>query len=402
MSQRGHAALWNACDLGTTVGIKLILDRILVERPLQVWLSPPCGPYSPLQNTNQRNETQKADLQQKRKEALRVYVGAACVFHECMKLGIHCTWEMSEHCNAWRLPLLQRLKVKYSLHEAVIKGCAVNLRSSKTNQLMKKGWRLWTSHARLAEVMNLPCRCHRNYEHGKCEGPDATRSAYYTPEMCKRVAKVMCQELDNQALRSECGGQSQLHSMFGMGRTCTCAETRLPECQQVCGSCIHADSMWQLGCRHHNHSGGDSSQDTETKIQRNVQASGSTGGVIPGTEAGTTPGPHQEGMSAGSSFPPRAQAEPDEGGDCYYGQRECATVEAQAQDLLGKEDYSYEACESLLEKCASLGQVNRRRMCLGQKGLQMILGRYAYGGFYGNSRTTQRPEHCEIFECLLA
>ena len=129
-----RAALWNSCDLGSSAGVKLILDRIQVERPLQVWISPPSSPYSPYQNTKQRNEAQKEQLQQKRKAMMKVYVGSACVFHECMKLGIHCTWEMPEHCNAWRLPLLQRLRTKYALHEAVTKGCAVNLRHEKTGK----------------------------------------------------------------------------------------------------------------------------------------------------------------------------------------------------------------------------------------------------------------------------
>ena len=40
-----RAALWNSCDLGTSAGVKLNLDRIQVERPQQVWISPPCGPF---------------------------------------------------------------------------------------------------------------------------------------------------------------------------------------------------------------------------------------------------------------------------------------------------------------------------------------------------------------------
>ena len=178
-----RAALWNSCDLGTADGVKLILDRIQVERPQQVWISPPSGPYSPFQNTHQRSEAQRLPVaNRKRREALKVYVGAACVFHECMKLGIHCTWEMSEQNNAWRLPLIQRLRSKYHLFEAVVKGCAVNLREQGTNRLMRTGWKLITSHSRLAEVMHLPCRCRRDYEHGRSASTNGPKSACYTPE----------------------------------------------------------------------------------------------------------------------------------------------------------------------------------------------------------------------------
>ena len=365
-----RAALWNSCDLGTTAGVRLILDRIQVERPQQVWMSPPSGSFSPLQNTHQGTEAQKQQLQQKRREAVRVYVGAACVFHECMKLGIHCTWEMSEQSNAWRLPLLQRLKQKYGLQEVVTKGCAVNLRHDKSGKLMRTGWKMMTSHARMAEVMRLPCRCRRDYEHGKVMTMETPKSVCYTPEMCKRLAQVMCRELDNQTLRAECQGQTSLPSLFGMGRVCTCSETKLPECQQVCGSCMHQDRVWQLGCE---------CQNSHTKIQ----VSGQRGGVGESGVQGDPPGP-QEGMSTGSSYnPPRAEAV-----DSYYSQEQRSQVEAHAQDLLAKQDYSYKACAGLLEQCRGLGKVNNRRMAQGQDGMQMILGRYVYGSFQGVSRAT--------------
>ena len=87
--------------------------------------------------------------------------------------------------------MLQRLRTKYALHEAVIKGCAVNLRHEKTGKLMRGGWKLLTSHARLAEVMQMPCRCRRDYEHGRIttssSSPDV--NVPYTPEMCKKLVQ---------------------------------------------------------------------------------------------------------------------------------------------------------------------------------------------------------------------
>ena len=82
-----RCAAWNNCDLSTDKGVALILQRIQIERPRHVWLSPPCGPYSPMQNVNQRNAHQCEALKQERKEALKVYLGAVSVAHACYNMG---------------------------------------------------------------------------------------------------------------------------------------------------------------------------------------------------------------------------------------------------------------------------------------------------------------------------
>ena len=153
-----RASLWNGHDLSTTAGVRLTLNQVRLQRPQHVWLSPPCGPFSPLQNTNQRTESQREALHQKRQEAIRMYVGAACIVHECINLGVHVTWEMSERCEAWRLPLMQRLLNRYGLKVAVTKGCQVNLRDRPQGQFLQKGWKIATTHEQLAEHMNLPCK----------------------------------------------------------------------------------------------------------------------------------------------------------------------------------------------------------------------------------------------------
>ena len=102
-SAASRCALWNSCDLSTTEGLQLTLSRI--------------------------NHTQQDVLAQKRLEARRVYSSCCAVYQYCVQKGIHVVWEMSDRSLAWRLPIVQRLKQKYELYEAVTKGCAVNLRS---------------------------------------------------------------------------------------------------------------------------------------------------------------------------------------------------------------------------------------------------------------------------------
>ena len=234
-----RCSLFNSCDLGTHAGIRLILEHIDREEPSHVWLSPPCGPYSPIQNCNQRSPQQLEALQNKRKEARKLYQGCCIIFRYCVQRGIHVTWEMSERCLAWRLPALNELKQHYQLWEAVTKGCAVNLRESPKGKFLKKGWKLLTTHRRLAQHMNLPCRCPPTYLHAVCEGRVTRQSGLYTREFGNRVAKLLLQELDRPQVQQECDGVTCLPEAFGEGSRCVCSEVKQPNLPAAdCAFCM--------------------------------------------------------------------------------------------------------------------------------------------------------------------
>ena len=235
-----RCAKWNGCDLSKGVGVKLILQRIQLEEPAVLWISPPCGPYSPLQNANARTEAQKAELQAKREEAMRIYVGSCVVIHQCIQRGTHVVLELSERCQAWRLPIFQRLQAKYQLLSAVTKGCRVGLRVSDSKPLMQKGWRILTTHHRLAQVLELPCRCPKHCQHDRCEGSKASRSELYTREYARRATRAILQELDHTGTLQECQGQSKLLPTFGEGFCCVCTEVSLPQRPRSCGYCLMA------------------------------------------------------------------------------------------------------------------------------------------------------------------
>ena len=234
-----RCSLFNSCDLGTNAGIRLILEHIDREEPSHVWLSPPCGPYSPIQNCNQRSPQQIEALQNKRKEARKLYQGCCIIFRYCVQRGIHVTWEMSERCLAWRLPALNELKQQYQLWESVTKGCAVNLRESPKGKFLKKGWKLLTTHRRLAQHMNLPCRCPPTYLHAVCEGRVTRQSGLYAREFGNRVAKLLLQELDRPQVQQECAGVTCLPEASGEGSRCVCSKVKQPNLPEAdCAFCM--------------------------------------------------------------------------------------------------------------------------------------------------------------------
>ena len=229
-------ALWNQHDLRSSDGVKSVLTAIDRLEPNHVWLAPECGPYSMMQNINQRNDKRRADLELKRRDALKQYVGCAIIFQYCIQKGIHVTWELSQTCQAWRLPLLQRLASKYEPHFAVVRGCQVNLRDGQ-NRFIKKGWRIMTTHSLMSERMNLPCTCDHRTPHVACEGSLTRKTAYYTKEFAKRVCETILHDTTRQQLIDEFQGSSKNHGMFGSGTVCVCEDGKLHDSDFQCGHC---------------------------------------------------------------------------------------------------------------------------------------------------------------------
>ena len=237
-------SVWNGADLSTKEGIRFALTRVSQERPRTVWFATPCGPFSPLQRTNARTAEQETELQKKRQHAQRIYVGASIVLRHALQLGCHVVWEWSEKCDAWRIPWVQKMIRDLGLYTAVTHGCTVGLRSTQDGQLMKKGWKLATSHVRLATYMQGLCGCDAGYRHGRCEGKDAAVSARYTTEYAQRATRVLCQELNHAQVIEECQGHTSLPVLFGLGSACSCEEPHLASRQQTCGHCVQSASLW--------------------------------------------------------------------------------------------------------------------------------------------------------------
>ena len=233
-------SLWNQHDLGKTEGLRLVLEQIEALRPSMVWLSPPGKPYSPMQRTNQRTEAQKQELTQERQQALRTYVGCSVIWHYCIQHGIHVAWEFAEKSDAWRLPIMQDIIRKCEPHVSVTKGCRVNLRDAR-GKLVQKGWKVMTTHKRVAELLHKPCRCDARYEHGKCEGNMSTGSPLYPKEFQRLVAMGAQQELSMYGVQRECQGDSQTSDLFGRGKACVCNMTRQSVHVQSCACCLLAE-----------------------------------------------------------------------------------------------------------------------------------------------------------------
>ena len=231
-----RCSLWNDYDLSTGDGVKRVLQRIELLQPRHVWMSPECGPYSIMQNINQRNETQREELARKRKYALKQYVGCCLLFTYCVQKGIHCTWEWSQSCQAWRLPLIHDLVQRHQPHFAIVRGCQVGLRSPE-GKMISKGWKLMTTLPLLARRMSLPCRCPSGVEHVRCEGPLTAGTAFYTPMFARRVCRAILHGLESEEVASHAQGLGVLPEFFGLGTSCQCSLGSRHEAGLTCCHC---------------------------------------------------------------------------------------------------------------------------------------------------------------------
>ena len=145
-----------------------------------------------MQRLNQRNPEQISQLQKKREYAEQEYLGAIRVAHWGYNLGSEIHWELSEKCEAWKLPFLQEFLMDLKLQTVTTHGCTVNLRARDTGELMCKGWKIATSNRNLLRHMHLPCQ--RNHRKSVCESGRTLQSAFYTPVFAKKVIEALRQQ----------------------------------------------------------------------------------------------------------------------------------------------------------------------------------------------------------------
>ena len=236
VSSAQRLSIWNDYDISTGRGVKGVLDKIDLCAPELVWLSPECGPYSVMQNINQRTAEQRSDLENKRKQALKQYMGCAIIYQYCVQRGTHVVWELSQSCQAWRLPVLQNLIKRYDPYFAIVRGCQVNLRNPQKH-FISKGWKLMTTHEPLSIRMHLPCHCAPGTYHAPCEGSVARSTAYYTREFALRACREILRGGNREQWLKELKGKPTGGEVFGLGTVCVCEHVKQHGSLTNCGHC---------------------------------------------------------------------------------------------------------------------------------------------------------------------
>ena len=98
---------WNGCDLETEKGVSLAISILPKQKPMHLWIACECSPFCPLQRLNRGTPEKAAALEEKQRRARKQYGGAFRVAKAAKKIGTQVHWELSERCEAWKLPLIE-------------------------------------------------------------------------------------------------------------------------------------------------------------------------------------------------------------------------------------------------------------------------------------------------------
>ncbi len=187
-----RCSIWNGYDLTTGEGVRKAVKFVEDKKPQYLWIAAECGPFSPIQNCNQKTEKQRLELQEKQRNARKQHVGGLVVAYAAARLGTVVCWEWSRRCRAWKWDMIDEWRTKCNTTTAIISGCRVNLVDPKTGKPLGKEWRIECAHKGLAEKLHSTCVCpkHAGY-HALCEGSLTRNSAFYTQEMARKVIHHM-------------------------------------------------------------------------------------------------------------------------------------------------------------------------------------------------------------------
>ena len=198
----------NGFDLSTREGFLRAAALLRDCKPKYVHISPPCYPWSILQNANQRNPQQVRDLQEKQRVS-RKLLRHCCKLVEIQRqeggrdAGLcqgdsvtgHAGGEQPLTAQSWRLPEFRRMVQLCGGERFSVFGCTHGLRGGVEGKLRKKPWGWFSSSPGLKAALAIPC-VHQSAEHEPVQGGQkAPQSASYPFLLCQRFAKVLLRNM---------------------------------------------------------------------------------------------------------------------------------------------------------------------------------------------------------------
>ena len=194
-----RCGLHNGCDLMKRSGFNKVKDLIETEKPDVIWLALPCGPTSPIQELNMMTPEGYQNIQQKIARSKKLATRAFTLLTIQVQAGRDVIQEWPRYNNGWKFNSVQNFWQKVNYHEAMLDGCAYDLKTSDGG-LIKKPWKLRSTSRHVWQMQKL-CQC--TTPHTPCEGGNLTRqSALYPEKMCKKVAKILFDIFDEKEAQS--------------------------------------------------------------------------------------------------------------------------------------------------------------------------------------------------------
>lgn len=193
--------LHNGFDMSTKSGLRKALALLRRVKPRYVHLSPPCFPFTIMQNANQRTPEQKQQLEMKRNHGRKILENC-CKLLEVQIQELGCQGGFSHdgemhdgggeqplRALSWKEPALRKASAMCGGRFRV-DGCCHGLIDGKTNKLMQKSFGWLSNNMAIRKAIQRTCN-HKPDMHIPVEGGRTASSAVYPKLLCSRFARAL-------------------------------------------------------------------------------------------------------------------------------------------------------------------------------------------------------------------
>ena len=180
----------NGFDLSTKGGFHRAVKELREQKPRKIHFSPPCFPWSRMQNLNRRTPAQCAQLEAKRYQSRRLLRNLERLC-EIQVLELHgdVSGEQPWAADTWSESPWARMTLRAGGRFRV-DGCMFGMRHPVTGLLLQKGWGFFSSDPSLRKALSKTCN-HAHGMHTPIEGSVTASTATYPRELCWHFAKAI-------------------------------------------------------------------------------------------------------------------------------------------------------------------------------------------------------------------
>ena len=190
--------LHNGYDLTKREGFLKAAAYLREHRPRYIHFSPPCFPWTPLTNLNQRSQSQIDRVHDMRQQSRKILKHCRKLYDiqvqelQAASSGTgdhHASGEQPLRAQSWGEESWKAMSSNAGGRFRV-DGCAWGLDHPKSERPLQKSWGWFSTCGRLREILERKC-AHKPGSHDIVQGDVSARTAIYPEELCRAFAKCI-------------------------------------------------------------------------------------------------------------------------------------------------------------------------------------------------------------------
>ena len=188
----------NGYDLSTRAGYLKAAQYLKEHRPRYIHFSPPCFPWTPLTNLNQRNQEQVERLSENRRHSRKILKHCRKLYElqvqelqaESSGTGDHhASGEQPLRAQSWGESSWKAMAT-HAGGRFRVDGCAWGLRHPSSGLPLQKSWGWFATCRHLQDVLEKSCP-HAKGSHDIVQGSISAQTAIYPSGLCRAFAKCI-------------------------------------------------------------------------------------------------------------------------------------------------------------------------------------------------------------------